>query len=309
MTLAIWIGVFLVSLAFLIKASDYFTESAEKIGIHFGIPAFVVGVTIVSLGTSLPELASSIVATLKGSSEIVIGNVAGSNIANILLVLGMAAVIGKHLKVSWELVHVDLPLLIGSALLLIATAMDGSFTIYDGLLCLTGYVVYIMYTISAQKSKKKKKRKVKLGWKQPVVLVASGAAIYFSATYTIEAIIKLSGMLNIGKEIIAVTAVAIGTSLPEMAVSVVAAKKGRSEIAIGNVLGSNIFNTFVVMGIPSMITTLYVPESIITFSLPVMLVATLMYFFITQDKQATRWEGAMLLILYVFFIGKTFNFF
>ena len=300
---------FLLSLAFLIKASGYFTDSAEKIGIHFGIPAFVVGVTIVSLGTSLPELASSIVATLKGSSEIVIGNVAGSNIANILLVLGMAAVVGKHLKVSWELVHVDLPLLIGSALLLFATAMDGSFNIYDGLLCLTGYVVYISYTVSSQKNKKRKKQKVKLGWKQPAVLILSGAAIYFSAEYTIESIIKLSEMLNIGKEIIAVTAVAIGTSLPEMVVSVVAAKKGKSEIAIGNVLGSNIFNTFVVMGIPSMITPLYIPESIIAFTLPVMLVATLMYFFITQDKQATRWEGAMLLILYVFFIGKTFNFF
>lgn len=307
MTLALWIVVFLVSLAFLVKASDYFTVAAEKIGIFFGIPAFIVGVTIVSVGTSLPELASSIVATIKGSSEIVIGNVAGSNIANILLILGIAAVVGKQLKVSWELVSVDLPLLMGSALLLVATAMDGSFTFYDGILCLVGYIVYLLYTVSAQKKHGGKTSKQKLGWKPPVTLIVSGAVLYFSAEYTIESVVKLSEMLNIGKEIIAVTAVAVGTSLPELMVSTMAALKGKSEMAIGNILGSNIFNALGIMGISGMIGTLVIPQSIIMFTLPVMLVATLMYFFITQDKQVTRWEGAMLVVLYLFFIGKTFN--
>ncbi|MBU1992199.1 MAG: calcium/sodium antiporter [Patescibacteria group bacterium] len=307
MDLALWIGMFIISLAVLIKSSDYFTVAAEKIGVCFGIPAFIVGVTIVSIGTSLPELASSIVATIQGSSEIVIGNVAGSNIANILLILGVAAIIGKTLKVSWELVSVDLPLLVGSAILLVAVAMDGEITMLDGILCLLGYLIYLMYTISARHLRREKTNKRKLGWKPPVLLILSAGFIYFSATYTIESIVKLSQLLDIGKDLIAVSAVALGTSLPEMMVSIVAASKGKSEIAIGNVLGSNIFNSFAVIGIPAMIGTLAVPESMIKFTLPVMLVATLMYFFITQDKKVTRWEGSMLVLLYIFFVSKIFN--
>ena len=119
--LFLWIGIFIVSLLVLIKASGYFTDSAERIGIFFGIPAFIVGVTIVSIGTSLPELVSSIFAVLRNSSEIVAGNVIGSNIANIFLVLGITAIIGKKLKITYELSHVDMPFLVGSAFLLMLT--------------------------------------------------------------------------------------------------------------------------------------------------------------------------------------------
>ncbi|GAH33655.1 unnamed protein product, partial [marine sediment metagenome] len=124
----IWIIVFVVSLFVLIKASDYFTHSAEKIGLFFGIPLFIVGATIVAVGTSLPELISSIFAVLRNSSEIVVGNVVGSNVANIFLVLGIAAIVGRRMKLTYELIHVDLPLLIGSAFLLAVTIWDGIFS-------------------------------------------------------------------------------------------------------------------------------------------------------------------------------------
>ena len=316
--LLLWIGIFLVSLIVLIKASDYFTDSAEKIGIFFGIPAFIVGVTIVSIGTSMPELVSSIFAVLRNSPEIVVGNVVGSNIANILLVLGLAAIVGKKLKITYELSHVDLPFLVGSAFFLLITLWDGFFTLPEALLCLITLVIYLLYTINTEKKHKDvdikkemkgalKKRKLEL--KTYIILILSGFFIYISAKYTVEAVIKLSGLLNIGTEIIAVSAVALGTSLPELMVTVVAAKKGKPEIAIGNILGSNIFNTFAVMGIPALIGTLIIPSTILTFSLPIMLIATLLFFFVTLGKEVTSWEGWMLIIFYVFFIGKLFGLF
>lgn len=315
--LFIWLIIFIVSLIVLIKASDYFTDSAEKIGLYFGLPAFIVGVTIVAIGTSLPELVSSIFAVLKGSSEIVVGNVVGSNITNIFLILGIAAIIGKKIKVTYELVHVDLPLLIGSAFLLAVTIWDGIFTLPEALLCIGGIILYLLYTIHTQKEyedveikkemKEELKKRRKLDWKTLTILIVSAFFIYLGAEYTIESVIKLSKILNIGKEIIAISAVALGTSLPELMVTVSAARKGKPEIAVGNVLGSNIFNALAVMGMPAFFGTLIIPHSILTFGLPMMLVATLLCFFMTQDKEITKWEGWMLIIFYVFFIGKVFN--
>ena len=156
MDIFIWIGIFIISLFVLIKSSEFFTEYAEKVGIYFGMPTFIFGVTIVSIGTSLPELISSIFAVIKGSSEIVVGNVIGSNIANIFLVLGIAAIICKKLKISYELSHVDFPLLIGSTFLLSVTILDGIFTISDGILCLFAFLVYLLYTFNTQKTNKYK---------------------------------------------------------------------------------------------------------------------------------------------------------
>jgi len=321
MDIAIWIGVFVLSLAILIKASDWFTDSAEKIGYAFKIPAFIVGVTIVALGTSLPELVSSIIAVMNGSSEIVAGNVIGSNIANILLVLAVAAIFAKKLKIYFELIHVDLPLLMGTSFLLALTVWDGRFTWMEGILMLALFIVYLVYTIHSEdknedkeigkevKREKGKGKREKITWKTIVLLVISCGLIYVGAKYTIESVIKLSEIFNIAKDLIAVTAVALGTSLPELVVSITAAKRGNAEMAVGNVLGSNIFNATLVMAIPSFIGTLVVSPVILMFSLPIMLIVTLLYFFITQDKEITRWEGWMLLIFYVFFIGKVFSLF
>lgn len=307
---------FIISLFVLIKASDLFTDSAEKIGLFFGMPAFIIGVTILAIGTSLPELISSIFAVIANSSEIVVGNVLGSNITNIFLVLGVAAIIGKKLKVTYELIHVDLPLLVGSAFLLAITIWDGIFTLPEALLCIGGIVIYLCYTIfstkqpkeSSGKEKTKEKQNKKLDLKIVIMLILSSVFIYFGAKYMIDSVIKLSEILNIGKEIIALGAIALGTSLPELMVTISAAKKGKPELAVGNVLGSNIFNAFVVMGIPALFGSLVIPQNILTFALPMMLIATLLYFFITQDKEITLWEGWLLIIFYIFFVIKLFSF-
>ncbi len=313
-----WTGVFIISLIVLVKSSDYFTESAEKIGLHFKLPSFIVGVSIVAIGTSLPELVSSLIAVFEHSSEIVVGNVVGSNIANIFLILGITAIISRRkLKIEYELIHVDLPLLIGSALLFSMMIMDGKFTLIEAILSILGLMVYLVYTVSFQEKKESKTikkevksqiEKEKLGLKVWIILLASGFFIYVGAKYTVDSVIQLSLLLNIGKEIIAVSAVALGTSLPELFVSISAIKKGNIGIAVGNVLGSNIFNTFAVMGIPALFGVLKVPPTLIDFGLPMMIIATFMYYFITQDNEITTWEGWMLIIFYIFFIAKTFSF-
>lgn len=307
-----WIGIFIVSLVVLIKASDYFTDSAEKIGLYLGMPAFIVGVTIVAIGTSLPELVSSLFAVIGGHSEIVAANVIGSNIANIFLILGVAAVMSRKLKIGYELKHVDLPILVGSAFFLALTLLDGEFSIFEALLCLFGLVIYSMYTLYSeklqkddqiQKEMKSEAKKMKITPSTIVVLIVSGAFIFLGAKFTIDAVIQLASLLPVSTDTIAVTAVALGTSLPELMVTISAAKRGKPEMAVGNVLGSNIFNTFAVMGFPALIGSLTVEANTLTFSLPVMVVGTLLFFFITQDREVTKWEGWVLLMFYVFFIG------
>lgn len=310
----LWSVIFVAALAVLIKAADYFTESAEKIGIHLGMSPFIVGVTIVAFGTSLPELVSSVISVLSGSSEIVIGNVVGSNIANVFLVLGVAAILGRKIQVAHELIQVDLPLFIGAALYLGLSIWDGVFSLGEGVLGLILLIVYIAYTVDAGKKDKEIKKEMKsefkhkkLHMKTVGILIVSAFFIYLGGKYTVDAVINLAEIFTVGKEIIALTAVALGTSLPELVVTIKAVKMKKAEIAIGNVLGSNIFNTFAVMGIPSLIGSLVIPASVLTFSLPLMLIASFLYLFMTQDKIITRWEGWLLVIFYAFFLGKTFG--
>jgi cation:H+ antiporter len=312
--LILLILIFIASLAVLIIASNTFTSAAERIGIFFGIPSFIIGVTIVAFGTSLPELISSIFAVLKGSSEIVVGNVIGSNITNIFLILGLTAIIGKRITLSFDIAYVDLPLLVGSALLFGLMVSDREFGLSDAIFSVFGIIIYLFYAANNAKDEiiqKKQKyssfKSKKLEPKTWLTIFISGLFIYFSAFYTVESIVIIAEKLKIGKELIAASAVALGTSLPELVVSVIAAIKNKPEIAIGNILGSNIFNTFAVMGVPSLLGRLVLPETMVTFGMPTMVIATLLFFFITQQKRITQWEGWLLLVFYLFFLGKLFS--
>ena len=322
--------IFIVSLAILVKASDFFTGAAEKIGIFFGMDPFIVGVTIVAVGTSLPELVSSILAVLQGASEVVVGNVVGSNIANIFLIIGIAGVIstaspgkerGRELIIEYDLVSVDLPLFVGSAFLLCLAISDQQFSRVESGIFILGYLIYLFYTLDTSKPETIAVDSASDGAtvelaadKQPTyllkqigVLVISSVFIFLGAKYTISSLISLSEILNIGKEIIAVSAVAVGTSLPELIVTINAAMRGNAEIAIGNVLGSNIFNIFMVMGIPGLIGRLSIPESVLFSAVPVLIAGTLLMFFVTQDRKLTSWEGWLFFLFYVWFIATTFN--
>lgn len=309
----IWSIVLLVSLGILSKSADFFTDSAEKIGVYFGIPPFIVGVTIVAIGTSLPELISSLVAVYSDSGEIVVGNVIGSNIANIFLILGVASLISGLLNIEYDLVSVDLPLFVGSAFLLGLTVWDGKYTVGESLLSVAGYVIYTFYAVNVRKddegedASEEETTTKSFPTKEFAILAASSLFIFLGAKYTIDSVVKISEILNIGKEIIAVSAVALGTSLPELIVTINQARKGNPEVAIGNVLGSNIFNSFMVMGIPGLTGRLIIPEDILSSGLLVMLAGTVLFFFVTQDEQVTKWEGLLFFLFYTWFIGNLFN--
>jgi len=319
--IVLWGIVFIVSLGVLLKASDYFTDSAEKIGLFFKLPAFVIGVTIVALGTSLPELVSSVFAVLKGSSEIVAGNVVGSNITNICLILGITALITTRSKFNHNIINVDLPILLGSTFLTGMMMIDGKFTFSEGILSLLGLSVFLFHTITSNRGTKKDKDQMKkeisidsmkiknkkFPFNNLAILGISSIFIFLGAKYTIDSVIYISEVINIGKDIIAASVVALGTSLPELAVSYTAARKGNIEVAVGNILGSNIFNSLAVMGFAALIGTLIIPQNILFFGLPMMLISTFMYIFITQDREIDKWEGSFLLVFYVFYIGKLFG--
>lgn len=315
MALSVSVFIFVGSLGVLLVASDLFTDAAERIGLSFGISPFIIGVTIVAGGTSLPELVSSLLAVLQGAPAIVMGSVVGSNISNMLFVLGVAAVVGGDIRVLRELVQVDLPLLVASAVFLLVATWESPFSWYEGILAFLALAVYIHFTIEEKDryvgmlveevvgdEEPSEEPTVQAGPRTYVQLVVSLAVVFGSAYFLVDSIIEISTTLRIGTEVVALTAVAVGTSLPEVVVSIVAVRKDLPGLAVGNVLGSNLFNSFLVTGVSSLAGDLVVGTSIRTYGLPVMVLITILYFFITQDREITRPEGMTLLLLYALFL-------
>ena len=310
-----WSLIFLITLGTLIFSADFFIKSSERIGLAIGIPPFIVGVTLIAMGTSLPELVTSMVAILSDppTSEIILGNVVGSNIANICLVLAVVGILGNKISLQFDVMRVDMPMVLGAAFILFVCVSDGDFSFFEGLICLLGMIIYLVYVLQLGRNEESSNLGIevsdeennrKVSWKEPLILLFSSTCIYFSADYNVQAIVKLSEILEVGKELIALTAVSVGTSLPELVVSIVAVRMGNGEMAVGNVLGSNIFNVFAVMGIPRLFGDIVVPASILEFSIPVMLVASLLFFFVVLDREVSRWEGFILLLLYILFMGN-----
>jgi cation:H+ antiporter len=301
------IGIFVVSLTVLLRASDWFIDSAEQIGLSFGISPFIIGVTIVAFGTSLPELATSIASVFKGESGIVVGNVVGSNITNIALVLGLTAVMSKRIDLEYNIWHIDMPFLWGSSFLLYFVLLDLNFSLVEALLFVAGIVLFLAYSFKSESEDQEKIEGVKVNARTYITLVAGGILVWLGADYTIYAISKLSTIAGIKPEVIALSAVALGTSLPEVIVSINAARRGKASIAVGNVLGSNVFNTYVVMAIPSFFGKLDIPENINAIFLPLMIAMTVLFGMVSNNKKITRWEGALLLIFYIYFATELFK--
>jgi len=328
--LYIWIVIFCVSLFILIKAADYFTESAEKIGLALKISPFIIGVTIISIGTSLPELATSIIAVIKNQTEIVAANAIGSNIANILLIVGLSALVAGKLVVRRSLIDIDLPLLASATALIVVVLWDKQVTMGEGIVAILGYTVYAAYNIKDDKEKKTKPEGIMPGedipatrefrhhfrkrirdWniKLPAILLCSVIFIYFGADWTIKAITEIALIIGIPSSLVVMSAMAVGTSLPELVVSVGAARKGKFEIALGNVFGSNIFNILMVIGIPALFKTLTVDNITYAVGIPFVVGSTVLYVFSGISKRIYNWEGMMYLLIYVLFLAKLFGLF
>ncbi|MBU0615502.1 MAG: calcium/sodium antiporter [Nanoarchaeota archaeon] len=334
----------IVGLVLLVKGSDFFVESASSIAKRMGVSEFVIGLTLVALGTSVPELASSVVAAAKGAGDLAIGNVVGSNIANIGLILGIAAVIAV-IKTKKQMLTRDGFLMLFATCLFYIFIIDGVFGWIEALLFLLLYVAYMTFLIKSkdkmekeyhfghfvryffrfgyivtirngiQSSLKKKKipsrkkaalkQKFRAGMLRDLALLfIGGVGIVFGARYLVEEAIFFANIFNLSNTVIGVILVAVGTSLPELSVSITAAKKGYGDICVGNVIGSNIANLFLILGVAGLITPLVVDITTLLFTGPVMiLMAIMLLIFIRSRWKIRRTEGLILLTMYCLFIS------
>jgi len=297
-----WLGVFVFTLFTLIKSADYFIDYAERIGLSLGIPQLVIGVTVVALGTSLPELASSIAAIFKNTSEIVLSNVMGSNITNVLLVFGAICVVGAGKAIKENIPIHNTIFLISSTVFLSYAIWDGYFATWEGTVCVVMLCAYLAMCVRATMGDKSDESKPKLEWYYFPVVILAGVGIYLSAEYNIKSIIKIADLVQVGAEIISASAVAFGTSLPELIVSVSAVRKGKISLAIGNVLGSNIFNALGVAGVSRFFGELAITPMNITLLLPLMALATILLIIYYNAKSLQKWKGAVLLVMYACFL-------
>ena len=303
MGIGIWIVIFVVSLIVLIKSSDFFIDIAEKIGSSLGIPPMVIGVTIVALGTSLPELASSIASILKDSSEIVVSNVMGSNITNVFLVVGAMSFLGRGKLVGSKPNWKDDALLFGSAAFLCYAILDQQFSYVEGLICIGGILLFVLHNVlESVKAESSDEETEAFKWYWIPMLILTGLGISLSADYNIQSIIAISEVIGVGKEIISAGAVALGTSLPELFVSLAAVRKNNISIAIGNILGSNIFNIFGVMGIGRMVGDLAIPSLAVGLQFYLMIAATLALIIAYKLKKLNGIFGIALLLVYAYFL-------
>lgn len=302
---------FLLSIAgffFLWKGADWLVEGAASLALTAKVSTIVVGITVVAFGTSLPEMAVSLAASVKGEPDITLGNVIGSNIANILLVLGIAAVIAP-IKVERHVVTKDTMLVLGSGVLLLILAMTGNLTRVHGLIMLGAFVGYLAYYVrSAIKHKTHESVGIKdfhLG--RSLVMLAGGIiCILIGSDILVDSAVFIATSFDISPAIIGLTMIAIGTSLPELATSAVASKKGESDISIGNVLGSNVFNTLLVLGLAVFLFAGSIPvDSTLLWDIALMSVVCLFLVpTLWTGHTLTRQEGAFMLAVYVIYIAS-----
>lgn len=299
--------IFAAALAALLVAARFFTSAAERLGEWFGMPPFVVGVFIVGVGTSLPELISSILAVQQGLSEIVPGNVIGASISNLLLITGVVAWLNRRdIVLSRNYIFIDLHYLIGALIFFAVVAYDGSIRWQEAWVGVAAFVVYSLYLISESGVPDGPESEARPAFptKALLLLLASGVGIYFGADYTVSSISAIANGLGIPPSVIALTVLSLGTTLPELAVNISAIRQGKAEMAVGNVLGSCIFNLMVVPGAAAMFGPVAVPAALLGFSLPFLLGSGLFFYLLTQDKTLSRWEGMLFILLFVLFLLK-----
>lgn len=299
--------IFIIALVVLLTAAKLFTGAAETLGAYLKLPTFVVGVFIVGIGTSLPELISGIIAVNKNSSEILAGNIIGSNISNILFITGLAVILHKNnITLNSSYMYIDLHFLLGAFLLYYVIAYDGIINLYEALFGMFMYTVYSIYLIKGEALEINIQQKAAaFPVKALVTLILSSALIYFGADYTIASLEKIAIDLSIPASIISLTLLSLGTTLPELAVNITAIKQGKAEMAIGNVLGSCIFNTLFIPAAAAFFGNITVSQPLIQFSLPFMAACGILFYLLTQDKKISLWEGIMFICLYALFIFKT----
>lgn len=299
----------------LVKGADYFVEGASSIAKKLRIPTFVIGLTIVAFGTSAPELAVSISAALKGSNDIAIGNVVGSNIFNTLVVLGASAAI-TPIAVEKGIIKKDYPLSIFAAILLGVLSLDmilfkaPAMTIsrVDGIILLVAFAFFMYTTVKAglkQRAAANPEHEEALAnmympaWKSILILVVGLAGIVIGGDLSVEGAKEIARAFGLSEALIGLTIVAFGTSLPELVTSIIAARKGESDIAVGNVIGSNIFNIFFILGVSATILPMNVSSTYLYDIAVLVAVMVLSYIPIAKTKKVSRGMGVTMVAAYL----------
>ena len=311
---------FAAGVMFLVIGASLLVRGASKLALSFGISPLVVGLTIVAFGTSAPEVAVSVGAALDGKTDIAVGNVVGSNIFNVLFILGVSALI-VPLVVNVQLIRQEVPIMVGASLLLLALGLDGRISMLDGgflMLLLVAYTVFLVVqsrreTQAANDYYARENQPAQAGaWdsKLPaqLALIAAGlAALVFGSEWLVTASIAFAKALGVSDLVIGLTIVAAGTSMPEVATSITAAIKGERDIAVGNVVGSNTFNILGCLGIAGLVSGdsgLAMAPSLLSFDIWVMLAVALacLPVFLT-GREIARWEGAVFLGFYAAYVA------
>ncbi len=301
--LAVILGVLFLAVGFvcLAKGSDWFVSGAVGIASRFGIPQIVIGLTIVAMGTSSPEAAVSITGAFNNAADTSIGNILGSNILNILVILGLSAVICP-LTVDKSTILVDTPFLLGITILLAVLGFDGKITLVDGLILFAIFIAYMTYLlIVALKNKGNQDEQVstKPLWLTLILTALGLGIVILGSQLAVTGATAVAGAVGISERVIGLTIVALGTSLPELFTSVAAARKGSTDIAIGNIVGSNIFNILFVLALSGIITTVPFAHAFLIDTAVAVVSAILLFIFCATKRTLTRAEGAILLCGYL----------
>ncbi len=303
MEILIQIVLLVIGFVLLMKGADWFVEGASKVADRFGIPQLVIGLTIVAMGTSLPEAAVSISAALKGVADITIGNVVGSNILNVLVILGLTAVICA-IPVQKSTARIEIPFTIGvTVLLMLLGILDHRVGRLDGMVLWGFMILYLLYLLRMAKKGQpveeveddKKDSLLKL-----IIMIVLGVAmIVLGSDFAVDAASALAKIFGMSDRFIGLTIVALGTSLPELVTSVVAGIKGKPDIAVGNIVGSNIFNILFVVGTAALITPVPYSANFLVDSLVAIATVALLFVCVIRRNKLTRAGGAILLAGYI----------
>lgn len=303
MQIAVQLLLLVAGFALLMKGADWFVEGASEIADKLGVSQLVIGLTIVAMGTSLPEAAVSIASALKGSADLTIGNVVGSNVMNVLLILGLTSVI-KAIPVQKSTVKYEIPFVIVVTVILAALGLtDNRVSRPDGGILWALMIVYMIYLLKMAKSgqaseeapAEKKNDRV---WLMIVMVMVGAAMIVLGSDVTVDAATKLAKMFGMDERLIGLTIVAFGTSLPELVTSVTAALKGKPDIAMGNIVGSNIFNILFVVGTTALIIPVNYAAAFLVDSIAAIAAAVLLFGCVVRKCRLNRLGGSLMLVGY-----------
>ncbi|MCK5110016.1 MAG: calcium/sodium antiporter [Arcobacteraceae bacterium] len=302
--------IFIVSMGALIYGADYIIEESEKIALHFNISPFIIGATLIALGTSLPEMAVSMSASMQGSGDIAVANVIGSTIFNISLVLGVTFLIAKNINPKRDLFAKDSAWSLFPIFIFILMGLDGKLSMLDGFLFLGLMAAYLLFLIQSNQMEELDEDlvKEKFGWAKTLALLLVGFVfVVGGADFAIDSAGNIARDFGVSEWMIGLFLVAFGTSLPELTVAIKAARANNADMAIGAIIGSNVANFTMVLGLSSIINPLNVDFSAYFFDIAAALIVSIMLVFITANKLYNKSAGIVLMTVLVLVISNSFN--